>query len=866
MRSCSLGLAAAMELLGALCAQAEDIQFENLSVEHGLSHPGVRAIVQDHHGFMWFGTEDGLNRYDGYSFTVHKHNPKDSNSLSSSSILCLLEDDNDVLWIGTGGGGLNSLDRRTGKFRRYTLSPGHPNNQHVSSLCKGRDGILWVGSVGLIGFERRSGRMMDFARDSSAIPSITGNVVMTIHEDTKGVLWIGTWFSGVNKIEHNRRSVSVFKHYPGMPSSLSEDHVISVHEDSQGDLWFGTNTGGLNRFDPREEKFIRYPKKKSGANGLNDNTVRAMYEDQQGRLWLGTSGGGVNILDTKTGHVTYLVHALSKPTSLSGDHVYAIYEDNAGTLWIGTDGGISKYSPAKKKFTFIPAGLEVGSFPYPVGAICESRHGELWIVNYGKGVTDLNRDRKSFRYYAHDEWYAPGRYGRFITTAYADRLGHVWFGSIGNGLIRFDRLTESFKTYKIESSDSSAAGNSAGPIYEDQRGVLWIGTGRGIARFNRAKETFTYYGNYASGPRRDPAVFNVECILEDKDGILVLGTQYAGLIEYDPRPGIVSHHEHNSNDSNSISSNHVTVLHRDKVGRLWIGTRGGGINLYDRNTPSFNHITEDDGLLSNVIHGILEDDHGNLWISTPKGLSCYTMEPKSIRNYGVADGISGLVYRSCARSRTGEMIFGNERGLFFFHPDSVQNNTHVPNIVLTAFNVLNEPYPLSQPISNTKEIILDHTQNFFSFEFAALDYTAPEKNRYAYRLEGVDDDWVQAGTGRYACRSSSWLPFIHSFRTQGQRAFLRDRELTFGKLDAVNRGGNTRVTTYLSHLLAEKDVGRDLAESYSHVCPAGVYEVVNGSLHINPFNCIDCKATDILAARWSPREGAAPSIFGCEPA
>jgi ligand-binding sensor domain-containing protein len=227
MRSCSLGLAAAMELLGALWAQAEDIQFENLSVEHGLSHPNVRAIVQDRNGFMWFGTEDGLNRHDGYSFTVYKHNPVDSNSLSSSKIMSLLADGDSILWIGTGGGGLNSLDLRTGKFRRHGL-----NNQYVSSLHIGRDGILWVGAVDLNGFDRESGRMIPFPQESSAIPSLYENVVMAIHEDSDGALWIGTWFTGVHKIEKDRRRVSTLRHDPRNPNSLSKNHVISIFQDS----------------------------------------------------------------------------------------------------------------------------------------------------------------------------------------------------------------------------------------------------------------------------------------------------------------------------------------------------------------------------------------------------------------------------------------------------------------------------------------------------------------------------------------------------------------------------------------------------------------------------------------------------------
>jgi ligand-binding sensor domain-containing protein/signal transduction histidine kinase len=713
---------------------------------------------------MWFGTIDGLNRFDGFEFTVYKHEPRDSNSLSSSNITCLVYDEDGTLWIGTNGGGLNSFDHRTGKFTRYNMDLGPTHNQYVWSLCKGRDGILWIGADVVIGLDKKSGRI--FTIDSSEIMSPGIKVVRAIYEDTAGVLWVGTWFDGVNKIEKDRRRVSTFRHDSKNPNSLSENHVISIFQDSHGGLWFGTYTGGLNRFDAHKETFTRSSKQQGRTNGLNDNTVRTMYEDREGRLWLGTSGGGVNILDMKTGHVSYLMHDNSNPTSLRGDHVFAIHEDNSGTLWFATDGGLSKYSHVKHKFSLIPVGSHIGSLPAPVGALCEDRHGELWIANYAKGLTKYVREEKSFTHYTHDRKSNNSFGGGYIATVLADHLGFVWAGTVGNGLSRFDPHTGFFKTYKIESSDPSRRGNSVDAIYEDTRGNLWIGTGRSLALLDRSKDRFTYFGDYASIARRDLAVFNIQCILEERENTLWLGTQFAGLIEYDPQRGVLSHFEHDELDTNSISSNDVRIIHRDRQDRLWLGTYGRGIDLYDRNTRTFGHLTEREGLLSNIIHGILEDDNGNLWISTPKGLSRFNPDAKAIRNYDAADGLSGLVYRSCVKSRTGEMIVGSERGLFVFHPGNLVDNTHVPNIVLTAFNVLSEPYPLPQAIHSTKEIILDHNQNFFSFEFAALDYTNPQKNQYAYRLEGVDDNWVQAGTRRYA-NYTHLDPGKYVFRVKG---------------------------------------------------------------------------------------------------
>ena len=407
----ALSIAVSFELAGILHAQTEDIQFENLSVEHGLSHPSVGPILQDHSGFMWFGTSDGLNRFDGHKFIVYKHNPKDSNSLSSSFILCLLEDTDGILWIGTGGGGLNSFDHETGTFKRHTLGTGSRTNQYISSLYEGRSGILWIGADSLIGLDRKSGRRIQPNDRMSAGPSLGVKRPQSIYEDSSGTLWVGTWFDGVRRIEQHRNGITVYRHDPGSSSSLSEDHVISIHRDSQGHLWFGTYAGGLNRFDCETEKFTRYTKSDRTPDGLNDNTICSIYEDREGRLWLGTSRGGVNILDRKTGKISHLMHERSKATSLSDDHVSAICEDRSGVLWLGTDKGVSRYVRPKNRFSFIPAGSDFGAFPDPVGSLCEDRYGVLWIGHHTKGLTRFVREQKHFTHYEHDRRNSDGFLG-----------------------------------------------------------------------------------------------------------------------------------------------------------------------------------------------------------------------------------------------------------------------------------------------------------------------------------------------------------------------------------------------------------------------------------------------------------------------
>ncbi len=742
----------------ALYAQIETLQFENLTVEDGLSHPNVRAIVQDRFGFMWFGTEDGLDRYDGYTMVEYKNNPADSHSIPDHHIQCLLPDDNGVLWIGTGGGGLSSFDASTGRFSRHGL-----DNEYVYALRIDHNGILWVGATDLNAFDRKTKRFITL---EDTLLMLRGAVIRSLYEDKAGVLWIGTWFRGLYEIERDRRRVANFRHDPNDSRSLSENHVISIFEDSQGGHWFGTYTGGLNKLDPQTGKFLRFPWRPDHATGLNDNTIRAMYEDRAGNLWLCTSGGGLNILNTKTGEVRYITHDVRKPASVIGDHIYAICKGTSGIVWIGADGGISKYNPAKDKFPLVRVGDESGRIREPAGPLHEDRGGTLWIVhNSGGEVTEFNRRQQHVRFHPFEPQNPHGLMTRYVSRIYEDRRGSIWFGSIGSGVCRLDTRTGLFKTFKLESSDSSRAGNSASAFCEDSNGNLWIGVSRGLVAYDPVQQSFTYHGDYATIPRRDPAVHDVQSIIEERDGTLWLGTEFSGLIKYDPSRGILAHFEHDQRESNSLNNNYVRVIFKDKRGRLWLGTIGGGLDLFDSKTSSFQHLTERDGLLSNIVHAVLEDARGNLWIVSPKGISCFNPDSRTLHNYDAGDGISGLG-ESAIMSRTGEIVIGSVRGLYVFHPDSVSDNPHIPNVVLTDFSVLNEPFPLPQPLHTTKEIVLDHTQNFISFEFAALDFVAPQKNQHAYMLEGVDNDWIKIGTRRRA-NYTHLDPGTYIFRVRG---------------------------------------------------------------------------------------------------
>ena len=720
-------------------ASAQEMQFENFSVEQGISHPTVTSIVQDKRGFLWFGTNDGLNRFDGYNVTVFTQDPRDTTSLSNSNITCLLADDDGTLWIGTMGGGLNAFDDRTGTFTHYS-GPG----LHIWSLCRSHDGILWVGSDGLTGYAGSPGTGLHEVPHTFSF--LNGSVVRALREDRNGNLWAGTWFDGVFQLGQDGECKTSFRNIPGDPMSLSENHVISIHQDIRGDMWFGTYTAGLNRLAARKAGFTRYSRHPEVTGALNDNTIRTILEQKEGMLWLGTAGGGLNILDMNTGIALHVVHDARHPSSIAGNDIRVIYRDNAGTVWCGSEGGVSKYSLRRSRFRLIEAGP--ATFPDPVGALCEDHMGNLWFANYGKGITRYDRHAGTYSFFRAAEHRGPG--SAFITSLLADSGGMIWIGTVGGGLGRLDPRTATFRTFAIGNADSATAGNTVHVIHEGAGGKIWIGTSGGIALREPAAGKFRYFGRYAGSGHAEGNLADVVSIMENPDGTLWVGTEFAGLFLFDQHRGILRRFTHDVRDSGSIGSDNVAFLYRTRSRDLWIGTDGNGLDRFDPESGDFHHLREEDGLLSNAVQGILEDDQGRLWVMSPRGVSCVRPETGGIRRYDASDGLLRPAYNACVLTRSGEMAIGSDRGVYFFTPGDFPGTAHLPPMILTSFHVLNEPWPLAHPIYCTPEIVLDYSQNFFSFEFASLDFAAPEKNRYAYFLEGVDDGWVQAGGKRYA--------------------------------------------------------------------------------------------------------------------
>ena len=762
--------------LRARRAQDNDIRFERISLEQGLSQSVVLCILQDSRGFMWFGTQDGLNRYDGYEFTVYKHDPENPNSLSDNFVQAIYKDQSGALWIGTNGRGLDRFDRGTEQFTHYPNDPDDPHslsNNDVQTIYEDQSGVLWIGTNGggLNRFDRETEQFVRYQNNPNDPHSLSNNSVLSIYKDREGVLWIGTYGGGLDRFDREAEQFIHYQNDPDDPHSLSDNTVCSIYQDREGVLWIGTQEGGLNRFDRDTEQFTHYQNDPNDPHSLSNNDVHSIYQDREGVLWIGTVGGGLGRFDRDTEQFIHYQTDPNDPYSLSDNTVYSIYQDQAGVLWIGTfGGGLNKFDRSTERFACYqpdpndPHSLSDSS----VWSIYQDQEeeGVLWIGVDG-GLNRFDRDTDQFTHYQNVPTDTHSLSDNTVYSIDQDREGVLWVGT-GAGLDRFDRETEQFVHYPAPLTLS---------IYHDREGVLWIGTvDGGLGRYDREAEQFTFYKNDPSDPH-SLSDNTVMLVYKDREGVLWIATFNGGLDKLDRETKQFAHYQNDPNDPHSLSNNTVLSVYQDREGVLWIGTAGGGLCKFDRASETFTHYREKDGLPNDTVYGILEDDHGNLWLSTNVGLSKFDPQTETFKNYDAEDGLQSNEFNMSAyyKSSSGEMFFGGINGFNAFYPDDVKDNPYIPPIVITDFQLFNETVavggdsPLRKPIAETKEIELSYKDDFFTFEFAALHYSSPEKNQYAYMMEGLDTDWNYVGTRRFAGYTSV-PPGKYTFRVKGSNS------------------------------------------------------------------------------------------------
>ncbi len=747
--------------------QSRPLSFHHLTVDNGLSQNSVYAILEDHQGFIWFGTADGLNRYDGYQFKTYKSYARDSSTISNNTIRALYEDRSGTIWVGTDKG-LNRYDRQTDSFVRcssdnripfqvgsgyletlsgdshdnlwigtgvsivrydssrshcltFTATIGEAEYFRLTSLAEEPNGTLWIGTTaGLTRYNQQQGTLDRIQLRHTVSPNGKAAAVFVISYNVNdSTLWLCAQRTGIIHYNPLSGSTQFYSFNKKTERSLFQNPIASVGEDAAGGILIGSVDDGLFTFDKKKHLFAQYKNDQQDPYSLSFNIIRAITRDASGTLWIGTDGAGVNVANPRVNQFVHVQHDPKNPNSLSGNFLKAIYEDARGTLWIGTVGhGLNSYD-------------------------CRARKWTRYIHN--------KRNRSSIA-------------SNVVFAVQGDRYDNLWVGT-DSCLMKFDKKGGPFKRIVFADAPASPE-NHINKIYEDREGMLWIGT-QGLLKIVDPRTGIVRTLDIATpGGAR---VGTVMSICEDNDAGVWIATLGDGVYNYNRKLRTLTRYRRELNNANSLTNNFVRAMYCDKSGIVWFATEEG-LDRFDPSTQRFTAYTERDGLPSDFLYGILADRGGNLWISTNSGLSKFTENNPhgmQFRNYRVSDGLQAKEFNTGAywKNARGEMFFGGVNGYNKFQPDSIGINQHPPRVVISDLYSSDRQIANEGSIDKKKDFRLSYRENEFVIGFVALEYLQAAENRYAYMLEGEDPDWVLAGTQRFA-RYTNLRPGEYVFRVK----------------------------------------------------------------------------------------------------
>ncbi|MDP9047946.1 MAG: ATP-binding protein, partial [Bacteroidota bacterium] len=739
-------------------SQQLSLNITNLNSSNGLSQNSVLSIIKDSYGFIWIGTEDGLNKYDGLSFLVFKHVNNNPATLPANTINSLCEDTDSNIWVGTRIGGLSKYIRSKVAFTSFkhdSLNAGSISNNNINVVYKDKRSNIWVGtSHGLNLYDKKTGTFKHFFRDKKDSSSLSSSRIISLFEDRENNLWVGT-SNGLNLL--NRESGKCIRFLDTDWKKKTVDHTINaISEDDQGKLWIGTYQG-LKLLDRDNHVFLTYPidPDKNSANRVNP--VFALVRSKGNRFWIG-SNTTLQLFDAAKRRLIPVSDKTDGDSLMPNDGVYALLEDNAGILWIGTSSeGVSKYDRNLSIFPSYKASLtNTPSAKNIVRGVAEDKKKNIYLAT-DVGLDYFNRTNGSYIHYQHNQNSKNSLSSNFTSTVLVSKKGDaIWVGTYADGLNRLDPLTGRFEHYGKGDGAGKMSSNVIYALMEDSKGNIWIGTdGGGLNVFNPFSKTFTRY-SHTRKITNGICDNTIQALFEDKSGNIWIGGYSHGITILNQ---VTNQYSQLNTKNSSLNSDVISSFFEDGKGNMWVGTREGGLNCYDEHTHKFKTYTEENGLINNTINYITQDAAGFLWLSTLKGITRFDPVNKKFKNFGYQNGLKSLEFNfnSGAKLTSGEIVMGNINGFNIINPQRLAYNKNKPRVVLTGFELFNKPVitggmnsPIKQNILTAESITLGRAQSVFTILFAALDYTIPENNQYAYKLEGFDKDWIQAGNSRRA--------------------------------------------------------------------------------------------------------------------
>jgi len=780
----------AILISSALFPQEDKYIFKQLTDADGLSQSTIFAMIQDRDGYLWLGTIDGLNRYDGYEFRVYVNDASNAASISDNFISALYEDSDGFIWVGTVNGYINRFDRKTEVFKRYFVNDffetmknpesdfydyplAFSRNQinTITAIAEDDEGYLWIGTWGngIIKFSRKDGRATHFHKDPNDSLSLSSDRVTDIISDRRGHIWIATFGGGLNKLvteninanDQSKTLSSNFLRYRSSESSkfsLSDDKTINLFEDKDGNIWIGTFYGGLNKIDTINQKLssdkarFKYYLENKKISGISDNTVMAISQDFEGYLWIGTFGGGIDRLEIKTESFTNFSKISAPQNSFTDVEILSLFVDRSGILWAGSHlgEGVTKIQKYYSKFESINS-RSVGKLKLNddvVWSLFKDSKDNLWVGTYRGGVNVLNLASNQTKVYRRTPDQSNGISDNHIRSITEDKLGNIWIGTYSGGLNRIDKSEQKVEIFKNEPGNSnSLSANQVLDIYVESEKVIWVATfGGGLNKLTFTDNTsgvpeFKFFKHNPSDPNSlsDDRVYR---ILKDSKENFWIGTYGGGLNKFNAQKGSFEVFSADYQNQKPLSNEKILSIHESSNGLLWIGTSGSGLIQVNPEKKAYKYFSQAQGLTSSVVYGILEDSNTNLWLSTDDGIFLFNTVTEKFIQFGIEDGVQSLEFSGGAyfEDSDGIMYFGGINGFNYFNPDSITINQYVPPVVISNIKVMDV-----RVNGEPDELILSYDQDFISIEFSALDFSMPKRNKYSYMLEGFQKSWISTG-------------------------------------------------------------------------------------------------------------------------
>lgn len=789
-------------------------KFDKITVDNGLSQNNINWILQDKKGFVWFATNGGLNRFDGSQFITYIHNKSDSNTISNNIINHIFEDNSGKIWISTQNG-LNVFDQSLEIFSHYKSELNNPtglSSNQVTCTLQDDLGNYWIGTNGggLNKFDPRSNEFSALRNIIKTPESISSNYITCLEKDKYGNIWIGTQNMGINML--NPESGKILRYVKpevkNSQSTLSSNQINTIYEDNDGDLWIGTSEG-IDKIKPtaagrnlnNRDEVINFHKYLLPKNSSASGSILSIYQGASGLIWFGTIDNGLGSFNKYT-HTSWK-HIIdpNNDFSILSNNVTTVFDDNSGILWIGTNAGINMIDRESDRFTWHKraTGISNTISSNNIQAIYKESNNIVWLGTFDKGLSHYDPLTEIYTNYLDNDFIVEGesikeknrvlqKYDKrkkskkapkihYLTNnriyaIHRDKSKRLWVATGGGGLNILNINNGRIAKYKNNPDNNTSIGSdNLRCLFEDSNGRIWIGTedaglnefnGGGFRRFlSDENDIFSIGGN------------DIRSIVEDKNGYLWIGTFGGGLNKFDIKNNKFTRYSHLEDKPNWLSSNSIYALHIDKESKLWIGT-ADGLNMLDISNNRFEQFNMKNGLPSNSIYAIMEDPDDNLWLSTNKGISRLNKNTKAIKNYDKEDGIQSTEFNPGASfiSQNGEMLFGGISGYCSFFPNEITDNLYKPDVVFTDFKILNEKVqigergsPLKKHITDTDTIKLSYKDVSLSFEFVALNYTDSKKNEYAYMMENFENKWNYVGNRRFA-NYTNLKPGKYTFRVK----------------------------------------------------------------------------------------------------